>query len=235
MSTNYSIKTSDNDIYAILTKQLNNFWTIDDNEKNTIKQNIKSAILKTQESYNSSSREYYHNNGFSVLNSTVYTIFLYHLSHSIGTCVCGGGTFLADKIYYLNKIMNCIELYWNIELPPHFIVDHPLGTVLGKAKYGDFLSVYQGVTVGGNVKNDKWVWPELGDFITLYSNATVIGESVIGNNVIISANTVLINETIPDNCIVFGKSPNIQIKHYSKEEIRKRLVKDWIIDIRKDD
>lgn len=93
MSTNYSIKTSDNDIYAILTKQLNNFWTIDDNEKNTIKQNIKSAILKTQESYNSSSREYYHNNGFSVLNSTVYTIFLYHLSHSIGTCVCGGGYF----------------------------------------------------------------------------------------------------------------------------------------------
>lgn len=50
----------------------------------------------------------------------------------------GGGTALADKIYYLNKIMNCIEVYWNVNFTPHFIVDHPVGSVLGRAEYGDY-------------------------------------------------------------------------------------------------
>ena len=37
---------------------------------------------------------------------------------------------------------------------------------------------------------------------------------------IISAESYIINETIPDNCIVFGKSPDIVIKNKSEEEIK---------------
>ena len=47
------------------------------------------------------------------------------------------------------------------------------------------------------------------------------------NNVIISANSYLINETIPDNCIVFGQSPNIIIKKKSEEEIREMMEHIW--------
>jgi len=47
----------------------------------------------------------------------------------------------------------------------------------------------------------------------------VLGDSHIGNNVVISAETYIINENIPDNSIVFGKSPNLIIKTKSEEEI----------------
>ena len=126
--------------------------------------------------------------------------------------------------------MNCVELYWNIDLPAHFIVDHPIGTVLGKAKYGDYLSVYQGVTVGGNVnKSGEWIYPQLGSFVTLYSHSSVLGNSIIGNHVIFSANSFVFNETIPNNSIVFGRSPNLTIKTYSEAHIKEKLVKEWAL------
>lgn len=60
----------------------------------------------------------------------------------------------------------------------------------------------------------------LGNNILIYANSTILGNCHIGNNVIISAESYIINETIPDNCIVFGKSPDIVIKNKSEEEIK---------------
>lgn len=103
--------------------------------------------------------------------------------------------------------MNCIEVYWNVNLPSHFIVDHPIGTVLGHAEFGDYLSVYQGVTVGGNIdKSGKWVYPKFGEYVTLYTNSSVLGSSEIGNYVILSANSLVFDEKISDNSLVFGQS-----------------------------
>jgi len=56
--------------------------------------------------------------------------------------------------------------------------------------------------------------------VVLYANATILGDTHIGNNVLISAGTYLLNEKIPENSIVFGKSPNIAIKKKSEEEIK---------------
>ncbi len=75
-------------------------------------------------------------------------------------------------------------------------------------------------TVGGNRKDGKLYYPVLGNNILIYANSTILGNCHIGNNVIISAESYIINETIPDNCIVFGKSPDIVIKNKSEEEIK---------------
>lgn len=136
-----------------------------------------------------------------------------------------GGGKTADKLYYLNKIMNGVEWYWNIDLPKHFICEHPVGTVLGKADYGDYLCVYQGVTVGANFRGEECIWPSIGNHVTLYANATVIGNSKIGNYVIIGANAFILNETVPDNSIVFGSSPDLLIRQYSKKEIEDKLIR----------
>lgn len=61
----------------------------------------------------------------------------------------------------------------------------------------------------------------------MYANATILGNTIIGNNVIISADTYLINEVIPDNSIVFGKSPNIVIKEKSENEIKDLTSNIW--------
>ncbi len=46
----------------------------------------------------------------------------------------------------------------------------------------------------------------------MYSNSKVLGRSHIGDYVTLSANAYVINEDIPDNCMVFGQSPNLIIK-----------------------
>lgn len=57
-----------------------------------------------------------------------------------------GDTVLADKIYYLNKMMNSVDLFYEIELPMHFGLEHPLGTIMGRAKFGDYFYFYQQCT-----------------------------------------------------------------------------------------
>ena len=211
--------------YEILCKQLNSFWTIDNREKDMLMENIENAVKKTVESYERSNRIYFLKMGFSVYNSNVYAVFLHYLSTAIGKL--SGGAILADKLYYLNKIINGVEWYWNIELPEHFVVEHPLGSVLGRAQYGDYFCIYQGVTVGANFNEGECIWPIIGNNVTMYANSTVIGECIIGNNVIIGANAFLINEKIPDNCIVYGSSPDIIIKTMPEDEIKKKLVRIW--------
>ena len=119
--------------------------------------------------------------------------------------------------------MNSIDLYYDIDLPSIFHLQHPMGTILGRAKYGQFLSVAQGVTVGKN----KMKTAKFGDFVTLYPQSMVIGNSIIGNNVIISAGTIVKDAIIPDNSIVFGISPNLIIKEKSKKDIYNIIRDRW--------
>lgn len=149
--------------------------------------------------------------------SVTWSIFLYRLSRLLFQ---KGNNHEADCVYYLNKIMHSNDWFYQVDLPVHFGAEHPLGSVLGKAEYGDYFFIYQGTTVGGNRTGEKLFYPVLGNNVLLYANATVLGKSVLGDNVIISANSYLINEIIPSNCIVYGKSPNIVIREKSEEEIK---------------
>ena len=85
----------------------------------------------------------------------------------------------------------------------------------------------QGTTVGGNRSHGKLSYPVLGDNVILFANATVLGDTKIGSNVVISSGTYLLGEEIPDNCIVFGKSPDITIKRKSEDEIKSYTEHIW--------
>ena len=142
-------------------------------------------------------------------NSVIYCNYLYWLSRELNL---NDASDLADRVYYLNKMLNSVDLFYAIELPPQWSCEHPLGSVMGRAKYGNKFFFYQGCTVGGNRNKGVLEYPTIGENVTMFSNSKIIGNSVIGNNVIISANAYIKNETIPDNSIVFGQSPNIIIK-----------------------
>lgn len=159
-------------------------------------------------------------------HSGCWSIFLYYLSNSLKSCPNEAG-----KIYYLNKILHSIDWFYEINLPVHFMVEHPLGSVLGRAEYGDYLFIYQGVTIGGNISLTSTVditYPIIGEYVILLSNAKVLGNVHVGNNVIFSANSYVINEDIPDNSIVFGMSPNLTIKR-EPEKIKEYIGRIWKI------
>ncbi|MBD5552232.1 MAG: transferase [Lachnospiraceae bacterium] len=163
---------------------------------------------------------------FSPYNSVQYSIFLYLLSNSIYNR--GGMTREADIIYYLNKIMHSCDWYYPIELPAVFYAEHPVGSVMGRAKYGDRFFFYQGCTVGGQRNKQGTInYPEIGNNVLMYAHSSIIGNAKIGNNVIISAGCMVKNDVVPDNALVFGSSPNLIIKIKEAEEIREKQRSIW--------
>ena len=158
---------------------------------------------------------------FSVYNSLQYCIFLYHMSRVAFEKDKNGAN--AEKFYYLNKIMHSVDFFYAIELPAIWSAEPPLGSVMGRAKYSDYFFFYQGCTVGGN----KGKYPTIGKYVTMYSNSKILGEAIIGDNVIVAANTYIKNEIIPANSIVFGQSPNLVIKSKAEEEIKRITAHIW--------
>ena len=115
----------------------------------------------------------------------------------------------------MNKMLNAVDLFYAIDLPEHWNCEHPLGSIMGRAKYGDCFFFYQGCTIGGNHTD----YPTLGNYVTMFSNSKVLGKSHIGNNVIISANAYVKDTDISDNSIVFGQYPNLIIKPNNNKDV----------------
>lgn len=185
------------------------------------------VLVRVEKCFQMNNNRYYRNESgkvfFSPYHSGQYSIFLYYLANSIHQS--GNNKALASKVYYLNKIMHSVDWYYEIDLPEYWGVEHPLASVLGRAKYSNGLFLYQGCTVGGN--NGKY--PTLGENIILYSNVTVIGSTVIGDNVVISTGTIIKDETIPSNCMVFGQSPHLIIKQKEPDYIKNIISHFFII------
>ena len=128
--------------------------------------------------------------------------------------------------------MHANDWFYAIDLPNHFLCEHPLGSVLGRAKYGDYFFIYQGTTVGGNRSKKGLCYPTIGDNVILFANSSILGDSKVGNNVIVSANTKVINDVVPDNCIVFGQSPHLVIKNKPEREIKQYTAHIWNWDLK---
>jgi serine O-acetyltransferase len=151
------------------------------------------------------------------LNSDHMAMFLYLLSRKIITRL--GDFKIADSISYLNKIMHGIDVWHTVELPKNFIFVHPIGTVLGKASYSDFIAVYQGVTVGSSTSK----FPTFDGPVVLYSNVSILGDCYIGRNTVIGANTMLIDKKIPPDSNVWNSKELVIKQHF--EDIKQNFMR----------
>lgn len=149
---------------------------------------------------------------YNPVNSTQKLIILYKLSNNI----IFKNKDLGEKIYYLNKILNSCEIYPEVQLPKVFFAEHPVGSVLGRATYGNFFVFQQNCTVGSN----KGKYPKIGNNVRLFSGAMILGNSKIGNNVFVSAGTIIKDDDIPSFSVVYGSSPNLIIKSKGKDFFR---------------
>ena len=186
--------------YNVLYKQLNSLFLLNKEEK-TIIEKYKDLTNK-RFLYNCSNinNKYYKDLSLlSPFHSCQYTMFLYFLANTIFKKE-NKRLEICDKIYNLLKIISSADLYYEISLPEIFMLEHPVGSVMGRAKFGNYFSFMQGCTVGGNHLD----YPELGDFVIMFSNSKILGKCKIGNNVLVSANTYIKDTDIPDNSMVFN-------------------------------
>lgn len=194
-----------------VTKQLNNFFP--DNiqwDKAHFYKSLNQSLEKLEFCFKHISLPYFRkekNVYFNHLNTDQYSMFLYLFSNIIWSEY--GDEILATKLMYLNKMLNGLNCMYDTKLPDIFCFIHIVGTVLGKANYGNYLAVYQGVTVGTH-ENET---PVIGEYVSLLPHSAVIGKCKIGNRVSIGLGTKIYKTDIPDNHIaVAGKEDQIQIK-----------------------
>jgi serine O-acetyltransferase len=153
---------------------------------------------------------------FDHLNSDQYAMFLYVFSNSLFKSL--GDHPLAKKLYALNKALNGIDVYYEVELPEVFLFRHCVGTVLGRAHYSNYFTVGQNCTVG----NNRGAYPAFSEYCAMYSGSTVVGSCKIGTNAHIGARAFVRNMDIPDNSLVTGQAADL-LARPTEESVRERF------------
>lgn len=199
-----------NQIEDYLTNQLAFFSGAD------ISDYLEAAYKRALYCFSRNTNKYFKKGTIDVHHTGQYAILLCYLAR---VAFEAGDRETADRVYALNKALHGFDIFYEVELPNVFFMEHPVGTVLGRAKYSDRLFLGQNVTVGGN----KGCYPTIGENVCLHAGCMVVGDSHLGNNIEVSAQAFIRDEVIPDNCLVFGKSPNLVIKQRSYEEMKSRL------------
>lgn len=124
-------------------------------------------------------------------------------------------TILGLKLRLTKKKKNPISipgcLIGNFEelLDKGVIFPHLVGIVISSSStIGKNCIIYQNVTIGGRTYEEadyhiKENFPILGDNVTVYAGAVIVGPIHIGNNAVIGANAVVTTD-IPDNAVAVG-------------------------------
>jgi serine O-acetyltransferase len=89
---------------------------------------------------------------------------------------------------------------------------HPIGTVLGRARYEDFLLVYQRCGVGSN--HD--IYPTLGRHLTLRPGASVLGCGTVADRCTVAAESLVLDTDIPVDSLYIGDPRNHIIRPYGR-------------------
>jgi serine O-acetyltransferase len=139
---------------------------------------------------------------FDPFHADQYCQYLYFVSNTVHRLE--GDPRLAAKLFTLNRALNAFNCVYDTELPDIFLVVHGMGTVLGKAKYANYLLVAHNCTIGAI----GGVFPHMSEKLILSAGASLIGDSLIGENVMVEPNCSLVKTSVPANTRVSGFGPH---------------------------
>lgn len=168
------------------------------------------ALERTEHCFSRVSVKYFARDGqpwFNHLHTDQYAMFLYLLANTVHRAE--GDPALAGKVFALNKGLHAIDAFYEVALPDVFFFQHPVGTVLGRATYGNYFAVYQRCSIGSSLASES---PVLGDGVVLFGGSAIIGRCRIGDNAWLSVDTLVMDRDIPSDSVVFGKSPANVVK-----------------------
>lgn len=114
--------------------------------------------------------------------------------------------------------MTGIDIHPAAEINYPFFIDHGTGIVIGQTStIGKHVKLYQCVTLGAislsNANELRGVvrHPQVGNNVTIYAGASLLGAISIGDNVTIGSN-VFLTEDVPSNTRVIIGKPELIIK-----------------------
>ncbi|MBQ8816584.1 MAG: serine O-acetyltransferase [Lachnospiraceae bacterium] len=128
-------------------------------------------------------------------------IMNYRVAHKL---YVNGHFFLARFLSQRSARKTGIEIHPGAQIGRGLFIDHGHGVVIGEtAIVGDNVTMYQGVTLGGNGKEHGKRHPTIGNNVMISAGAKVLGSFEIGDNSKIGAGSVVLSP-VPSNCTVVG-------------------------------
>ena len=115
-----------------------------------------------------------------------------------------GHYFLARWISQRAARKTGIEIHPGATIGKGLFIDHGSGVIIGETTIiGDNVTLYQGVTLGGNGKETGKRHPTLGNNVLIGAGAKVLGPVYIGDNVRVGAGSVVL-KNLPANATAVG-------------------------------
>lgn len=112
------------------------------------------------------------------------------------------------------KTKTGIDIHPGAEIGASICIDHGTGVVIGEtAVIGNFVKIYQGVTLGALSVPKRGVTtkrhPTIEDHVIIYSQATILGgKTVIGKNSIIGGNVWITKSVAPNSKVYYRDNEN---------------------------
>lgn len=166
------------------------------------------ALDRTEHSIRTVTLPGYHNEAgeatFSHLHADQYAQLLYFFGNSLWRL--SQNRPVCDKLLAMNRALFSLFISYKCPLPEHFVLGHPIGTILGNAVYGDFLVVFQGVTVNTDKDAAGNPAPRLGKGLFLGAHAKIIGSQPVGDRVSVGVDAMVLQQAVPDDSVVLASA-----------------------------
>src|SRR5512136_1822531 len=131
--------------------------------------------------------------------------------------------FFPRWISHISRFLTGIEIHPGAKLGEGVFIDHGMGVVIGEtAEVGDYVTLYQGVTLGGTSLQKVKRHPTLGNRVVVGVGAKVIGAITIGDNTRIGAGSVVI-KSAPANATIVGNPGRVVAVHDPETDTVMRL------------
>jgi serine O-acetyltransferase len=130
-----------------------------------------------------------------------HALLAYRIAHRLHK---RGVPFIPRAISQIARWLTGVEIHPAAKIGKGFFIDHGMGVVIGETtEIGDYVTLFQGVTLGGTGKERGKRHPTLGNHVVVGAGAKILGGIKIGDNVKIGANSVVL-KSVPPNSTVIG-------------------------------
>lgn len=122
--------------------------------------------------------------------------------------VAGAPDALVDSLFHIMRKDCNLNLFYRTEEIDQFFPLHALGSVIGYAEFGPFIAITQQCTIGHN--NGRY--PTIDGGLWMGPNSSILGQCKIGKNVKFAANSMVVDQDVPADTIVFGVGKDAYFK-----------------------
>lgn len=111
--------------------------------------------------------------------------------------------FIARFISQFARFITGIEIHPGATIGKALFIDHGMGVVIGETSViGNYVTIYQGVTLGGTGKDKGKRHPSVGDRVVIGAGAKILGPIHLASGSKIGAGSVVLTDTRTESTVV---------------------------------